>query len=175
MTTGIIFDQAYLNHEQSSTHPERHERLSYTMDQLVEEGIFDLPDIRLISPRKATRSEILAVHSSEYIAFLEEASLTGGMIDYDTTIPRGLFGDALLAAGGAVIAADAVLNQDVRNAFVLCRPPRTPCRMHVRWRVLLSKQRCHSGQASAATRDETDSHPRLGCSPWKRDPGYFFR
>lgn len=123
MTTGIVFGPAFLSHEQSPTHPERNERLAYTMDQLVEEGIFDLPDIRLIPPRKATRSEVLAVHSAEYVAYLEEASVTGGMIDYDTAIPRGLIGDALLAAGGAITAADAVLDQDVRNAFVLCRPP----------------------------------------------------
>jgi len=123
MTTGIIFAEAYLRHEQSPTHPERSERLAYTMDQLVEEGIFDIPSISLIEPRKATRSEILAVHDPIYIGFLEEASVTGGMIDYDTTIPHGLIGDAILAAGGAVTAVDAVLDQDVRNAFVLCRPP----------------------------------------------------
>jgi len=123
MTTGIVFAQAYLRHEQSPTHPERSERLAYTMDQLTEEGIFDIPEISLINPRKATRSEILAVHDAAYVGFLEEASITGGMIDYDTMIPHGLIGDALLAAGGAVTAVDAVLDQDVRNAFVLCRPP----------------------------------------------------
>ncbi|PWR74006.1 histone deacetylase family protein [Methanospirillum lacunae] len=123
MTTGIIFAQAYLRHEQSPTHPERSERLAYTIDQLTEEGIFDLSDIRLIEPRKATRSEVLLVHDEIYLKFLEEASITRGMIDYDTLIPRGLISDALLAAGGAVTAVNAVLNQEVRNAFVLSRPP----------------------------------------------------
>lgn len=123
MTTGIIFAQAYLHHEQSPTHPERSERLAYTIDQLTEEGIFDLSDIRLIEPKKATRNEILSVHDENYLKFLEEASITRGMIDYDTIIPRGLIGDALLAAGGAVTGVNAVFDQDVRNVFVLCRPP----------------------------------------------------
>lgn len=123
MKTGIVFASGYLNHEQSSTHPERVERLSYTMDQLEEEGIFDLPEIMLLHPRRALRNEVLSVHTSEYLSFLEDSSVAGGMIDYDTVIPPGLIGDALLAAGGAVTAADAVLDQKVRNAFVLCRPP----------------------------------------------------
>ena len=127
MTTGIVFSSAYLHHEQSPTHPERVERLSYTMDQLTEEGVFDLPEIQLISPRKATRSEILAVHSAEYLAYLEEASITGGMIDYDTMIPPGLIGDALLAAGGAITGAESVLDQIVHNVFVICRPPGHHC------------------------------------------------
>ena len=45
MTTGIIFGPEYLRHEQSPTHPERNERLAYTVDQLMEEGLFDHPDI----------------------------------------------------------------------------------------------------------------------------------
>lgn len=123
MTTGIVFSPSYLRHEQSETHPERIERLSYTIDQLEEEGIFDLPDILLITPRRATRSEVLDVHSEEYFSYLEESSISGGMIDYDTLIPPGLIGDALLAAGGGITGADAILDQKVRNAFVFCRPP----------------------------------------------------
>jgi len=127
MRTGIVFSPSYLHHEQSATHPERVERLSYTMDQLIEEGVFDLEEILLLSPRKATRNEILAVHSADYLTYLEEASLTGGMIDYDTIIPKGLIGDAVLAAGGAITGADAILDLMARNVFVICRPPGHHC------------------------------------------------
>lgn len=123
MSTGIVYDPSYLLHEQSVTHPERRERLSYTLDQLEEEGIFDLPGIACIKPVPATREEVLSVHSSEYLQFLEEASVRGGIIDADTIIPKNLIHDALLAAGGAIAGADAVLNRQVRNAFVLARPP----------------------------------------------------
>jgi len=123
MKTGIVYDPAYLLHEQSEIHPERRERLSYTLDQLEEEGIFDLPGIALIKPVPATREEVLSVHSREYLEFLEDASIQGGIIDADTIIPKNLIGDALLAAGGAITGANAVLNREVRNAFVLARPP----------------------------------------------------
>ncbi|HWQ65744.1 MAG TPA: histone deacetylase [Methanospirillum sp.] len=123
MTTGIIYDPAYLKHEQGPIHPERSERLSYTLDQLEEEGIFDLPEIVLIPPRAATREEVLRVHTATYLEYLEQESILGGIIDCDTMIHPGLITDALLAAGGAITGADAVLDQVVTNSFVLCRPP----------------------------------------------------
>lgn len=123
MRTGIVFSPSYLHHEQTPTHPERVERLSYTMDQIEEEGIFDHPEITLLPPRKATRYDVLSVHTNDYLKFLEEKSISGGMIDYDTVIPQGLISDALLAVGGGIAGADAVVDQTVHNAFVLCRPP----------------------------------------------------
>ena len=66
---------------------------------------------------------MLLVHTKEYLHFLEEASVNGAIIDADTYVPKGLIHDALLAAGGAITGADAVLNQEVRNSFVLSRPP----------------------------------------------------
>ncbi|HPP77280.1 histone deacetylase [Methanospirillum sp.] len=123
MTCGIVYAPSYLNHEQSPSHPERRERLSYTLDQLVEEGIFDLPQITLLTPKPATRDDVLLVHTPEYLQFLEKTSITGGIIDADTYVPKDLIHDALLAAGGAITGADAVLNQVVKNCFVLARPP----------------------------------------------------
>ena len=123
MNCGIVYHSSYLLHEQSPSHPERRERLAYTIDQLEEEGIFDMPGISIIAPRPARREEVLFVHSEEYLQYLETSSITGGFIDADTFIPKGLIHDALLAAGGAISGADAVLNQEVKNAFVLARPP----------------------------------------------------
>jgi len=123
MTCGIVYAPSYLMHQQSPSHPERRERLCYTLDQLEEEGIFDLPQIKLINPRPAMRDDVLLVHSPEYLQFLEDTSVTGGFIDADTAVPKDLIHDALLAAGGAISGADAVLNQEVKNCFVLSRPP----------------------------------------------------
>ncbi len=123
MKTGIIYHPKYLEHEQSPTHPERRERLAYTLDQLSEEGIFDLENIVLIEPEMAEVDDVLMVHEERYVRFLERESKTGGMIDFDTSIPVGVFEIALLAAGGAIRAADAVMDGEVRNAFAMIRPP----------------------------------------------------
>ncbi|HUU75515.1 MAG TPA: histone deacetylase [Methanoregulaceae archaeon] len=123
MTTGIVFDPRYLDHEQSPAHPERRERLSYTMDQLQEEGLWDLECIRLLRPFPSSIDQVMKVHDIEYLTFLRESSRTGGFIDFDTNIPVNLFESALLAAGGAIRAADAVMSGEVKNAFAMVRPP----------------------------------------------------
>jgi len=123
MTTGLVFDREFLLHEQSPTHPERRERLSYTIDQLREEGLFCHPRIRLVPPDRATREQVERVHHSEYISFLSEASRTGGFIDFDTLVPKGLLDSALLAAGGAIRAGISVWTGECANAFALVRPP----------------------------------------------------
>ncbi len=123
MTTGIVYHPAYLSHEQHPSHPERKERLSYTLDQLDEEGIWDDPGIIRITPAPANEADIRAVHSEEYLTFLRTMSRTGGYIDFDTNIPPGLYDSARLAAGGAIAAADAVCSGSVENAFALVRPP----------------------------------------------------
>ena len=121
MRTGIVYHPKYLEHEQTPTHPERRERLAYTMDQLIEEGIFDR--VKLIDPSPASLEDVLAVHTEEYVEFLRRYSRIGGMIDWDTNIPVGVFERALLAAGGAITAARAVMEGEVDNAFAMVRPP----------------------------------------------------
>lgn len=123
MTTALVFHPDYLLHEQTRDHPERRERLSYTIDQIREEGLMRHPSVKVITPREASREAVARVHHHEYLAFLEEASRRGGFIDFDTNIPVNLFSHALLAAGGAIRAADAVLTGETENAFALVRPP----------------------------------------------------
>jgi acetoin utilization deacetylase AcuC-like enzyme len=123
MTTGIVYHAEYLAHEQHPLHPERRERLAYTDDQLTEEGLWDDPRILRLEPRYASREELSRVHDDDYLDFLKKASRTGGVIDFDTAIPRGLFKTAQLAAGGALVAGESVMGGRVRNAFAMVRPP----------------------------------------------------
>ncbi|OYT34559.1 hypothetical protein B6U96_12725 [Archaeoglobales archaeon ex4484_92] len=123
MVTGIVFHEEFLKHEQTPTHPERRERLAYTMDQLREEGIFDCENIVILEPFKASLEDVLEVHTKEYVDFLMVESRKGGIIDWDTNIPIGLFDRALLAAGGVIRAAKAVVEGEVDNAFAMVRPP----------------------------------------------------
>lgn len=46
----------------SETHPERQERLLYTRDQIVEEGLLDIPNIREYNPIVADWDTIERVH-----------------------------------------------------------------------------------------------------------------
>lgn len=101
---GLVFFPAF-DWAISPTHPEREERLLYTRDQIVEEGLLDMPSIREYKPQIAKYKDIERVHI--------------GVPDIASLIT-----DAhLVSAGGAISAADAVMRREVERAFALVRPP----------------------------------------------------
>ncbi|MBP2650507.1 MAG: hdaH [Firmicutes bacterium] len=101
---GLVFFPAF-DWAISPTHPEREERLLYTRDQLVEEGLLDIPGIKEYKPRLAKIADAERVHI--------------GVPDIASLIT-----DAhLVSAGGAITAAEAVVSGDVERAFALVRPP----------------------------------------------------
>jgi len=119
----LIYDDAYLEHEQGPTHPERRERLAYTMSYLAEEGVLSSGMVDLVKPRPATREEVLRVHTEGYLEFLEHLEKVGGIIDLDTPAPKGFLNYALLAAGGAIVAGKLVAEGAYPRAFAMVRPP----------------------------------------------------
>ena len=102
--TGVLFFPAF-DWAISPTHPEREERLLYTRDQLFEEGIMDLPQIKEYKPRLAEPIDIAAVHFAvpELDAYLLEAHY--------------------IAAGSTLVMADAYMNGEIKNGFAIIRPP----------------------------------------------------
>lgn len=123
MVTGIVYDEKYLEHEQSPDHPESKERLKYTLDFFERNSLFKNQKIRLLEPLLATPKDVLRVHHPTYIELLRKGSETGAVIDADTFIPVGLFDIALLAAGGAIKAAKSIMEDEVENSFAMVRPP----------------------------------------------------
>lgn len=89
----------------SPTHPERQERLLYTRDQLLEEGLFDLPQIREYRPRLAEINDLQRAHIGV------------------PSIARLITPAHLTSAGGCLAAADVVMSGEVKRAFALVRPP----------------------------------------------------
>lgn len=101
---GLIFFPAF-DWMISPTHPERQERLLYTRDQLLEEGLFDLPQIREYRPRLAEINDLQRAHIGV------------------PSIARLITPAHLTSAGGCLAAADAVMSGEVKRAFALVRPP----------------------------------------------------
>ena len=54
---GVVFFPAF-DWAISASHPEREERLLYTRDQLLEEGLFDIPGITEYRPAFATHAQL---------------------------------------------------------------------------------------------------------------------
>ncbi|MGI6148062.1 MAG: histone deacetylase [Limnochordia bacterium] len=86
-------------------HPEREERLLYTRDQIAEEGLLDLAEFREYRPRLVEEHELARPH-----VFVPSAK-------------QHVTESHLVAAGGAIAAADLVLQGREKRACALVRPP----------------------------------------------------
>lgn len=104
--TGILFFPAF-DWSLGDSHPEREERLLYTQEQLFEEGILDLPQVKQFSPRIASLHEALRAQ-----ALFPNPEAHKGSLDAH-----------LIAAGSAILLGEARVRGDIDNGFVLARPP----------------------------------------------------
>ncbi|MFZ5451331.1 MAG: histone deacetylase [Thermodesulfobacteriota bacterium] len=121
--TGYVYDERYLQHDPGSWHPERPDRLKAIQKNFKEEGLLEL--MVPIQPYKAPLEWVERLHDPDYIRRFREACAKGRTIFGvpDCGICRGSYDIALLAAGGVLAAADAVMAGEVDNAFCAVRPP----------------------------------------------------
>jgi len=89
----------------SPSHPEREERLLYTKDQLIEEGLEDVENIHFFNPEMALEEDIDRVHLC--VPSAAELMTTSHFI----------------STGGAIRAARALMDREVERAFAIVRPP----------------------------------------------------
>ena len=122
MTTLLISHDACLDHLTPSGHPERPDRVR-VLNRVFEGEQFAML-ARELAPIGA-REDIVRVHPEDYVAALDEAMPTEGLvrIDGDTVMSPGT-GEAIWrGVGGAVLGVDEVISGKVSNAFVSMRPP----------------------------------------------------
>jgi acetoin utilization deacetylase AcuC-like enzyme len=102
--TGLVFFPAF-DWAISPTHPEREERLLYTQDQVLEEGLFDIDGIVEFKPDAVSMKDIQRVHFC--------------VPDVWSVTTESHF----ISAGGAKTIGMAVLDGKVDRGFALVRPP----------------------------------------------------
>ncbi|MDO5028005.1 MAG: histone deacetylase [Bacillota bacterium] len=101
---GLVFFPAF-DWAISPDHPEREERLLYTMDQLMEEGIEDIDSIKMYKADIATEKDIERVHFC--------------VPDVKSRLTKS----HLVSIGGVTKAFDLYFSKEVSKAFALVRPP----------------------------------------------------
>jgi acetoin utilization deacetylase AcuC-like enzyme len=122
MTIGLVWDEQYLAHT-APNHVERPARLTGIRKALQEAALWD--SVIHIRPAPADEAALLRVHSPEYIARVRATAQASEIVwlDSDTYACGASWNAALLAAGGACAAVDAVMKGQVRSAFCAIRPP----------------------------------------------------
>ena len=102
--TGLVFFPAF-DWAIDPTHPEREERLLYTQDQVLEEGLFDIDGITELKPDPVAIKDIQRVHFC--VPDVSEVTTESHLI----------------SAGGAKTIGMAVLDGQIERGFALVRPP----------------------------------------------------
>jgi acetoin utilization deacetylase AcuC-like enzyme len=130
--TGYFTHPTCWKHEMGAGHPECPERLGAIEDRLLISGVDMALQRREASP--ASLADIELAHGRMHVAALRglgdalrEDMAAGGpthtSLDPDTMINAHTWDAALVAAGAALDATDAVLAGELENAFCAVRPP----------------------------------------------------
>ncbi len=122
MTTLLVSQPNFADHQTPEGHPERADRI-----RAVEEAL-SRPRFDKLRRREAPTGDIMLaelVHEASYLDILRQARPAEGIgqIDADTFVSAKSLSTAATGLGGALAALDAVLLGEVDNAFCAIRPP----------------------------------------------------
>ena len=121
MATALLYDPLFLEHD-TGQHPESPERLVAIVEAIAAGGLAARLQTLTFAP--ATADDLFAVHTPNYVRQVERmAAGGGGYLDPDTPVSQRSYAVAVLAAGAAIAAVDAVCDGQAQSAFAAVRPP----------------------------------------------------
>lgn len=131
MTTGFVWDERFAWHQQGTMPlgpdaepypgPDTPETKRRIYSLLQTSGLAG--KLLMLSSRLALDEELLRFHEAAYVEQVKAVSAAGGgSVGESVSIGEGGFEIAALAAGGCLLAVDAVLEGRVDNAYALVRP-----------------------------------------------------
>jgi acetoin utilization deacetylase AcuC-like enzyme len=136
MTTGLVWHELYMWHDTGTAawvmppgltveplkHIENADGKRRIRNLVEVSGLLD--HLVQLAPKPATEDAILQLHTREYVDRIKQMSAErGGDAGELTPFGPGSYEIALLAAGGCMVAVEAVLEGKVDNAYALVRPP----------------------------------------------------
>ncbi len=123
MSTGFLYDPAFLEHDTGAGHPECSERLRTSLDYLSQQNWFQ--HLENIPTKIAERKWIQTIHDDEYINRAKESCRSGSeyLDSMDVSICEKSYDIALLAAGSVMNLADQIIEGKITNGFAMIRPP----------------------------------------------------
>ena len=113
----ILSDRVMARHEPGPAHPERPARLEHLLAVLERDGY------PTQHPRRAEDADLCRFHTRAFVEGILDMAGRRASLDADTHLSPGSIDAALLAAGAALDAVDAVCRGDHQRAFALVRPP----------------------------------------------------
>lgn len=113
---GVVFHESYLAQTQPGDHPESPARTAAIVRRLASLGLME----GALCPEPATMEEVSQAHEAYYLSELKGSG--PGYIDPDTYLMADGFRNAMVSAGGALLAARRSFSEG-RPYMALLRPP----------------------------------------------------
>ncbi|MGJ5813814.1 histone deacetylase family protein [Paludibaculum fermentans] len=122
-STGLVFDSAFLLHDPGPTHPESPDRYR-ALKKALQQGEL-AGRLKHLPGRMAGEEDLLLCHTRAYLSTVRHdiARHSPALSTGDTGLSEKSLDVAMLAAGAAFAAVDAVMTGQVSNAFAAVRPP----------------------------------------------------
>jgi acetoin utilization deacetylase AcuC-like enzyme len=120
MSLVLISSDRFADHVTPPGHPERVERAG-VMQQVARD--WEQRGVAVREPRAATSDELLRVHTEDHLRTIDRTAGRAVSLDPDTFTSPDSHDVALLAAGAAIGAVDAILKSDATRALAMVRPP----------------------------------------------------
>ena len=121
----VLFEthEAYLLHDAGARHPESPDRLRAVREGAAAAGLGN--ELVVVTPRRATRAELTAVHRADVLDAVEEFCREGGgwVEPPNTHVGADSWDAAVLAAGAGLDAVERLRRGEASAAFCAVRPP----------------------------------------------------
>ncbi len=121
--TGFVYHDIYMEHKTTPGHPESPRRLTAIIEKLKADGVYDR--LKHLTSEPASLDWIQTIHSPAYVERAKSCCAQGDeyLDSPDVPISTRSCDAAVMAVGGVLCAADAVMLGEVHNAFCAVRPP----------------------------------------------------
>jgi acetoin utilization deacetylase AcuC-like enzyme len=122
MSTIIIRDKKFIEHDPGYGHPESPSRLKAIYGRLDQDDVAGL--FRTVRPGRASEKELAWCHEPAYIERIRRtAGVDHFQLDPDTSTSAASWDAACLAAGGVFTGLEMIFSGEADNGFALVRPP----------------------------------------------------
>jgi acetoin utilization protein AcuC len=116
---GLAYHDKYQLYDFGSGHPFRGDRFNNAMELFEEQGLLDLPNVKIIKPEIAKIENLLVVHNKSYVDLIFDFAKKNRPYDFDTPVSPNILEGALYIVGGAIKIAEEISSGGIERGISL--------------------------------------------------------
>ncbi len=116
---GIAFHEKYRQYDFGPGHPFRGDRFGNAMKFFEEQGLLELPQVKVLKPEIAKLKDLLRAHDKSYVDLIFDFAAKGRPYDFDTPLSASILEGALYIMGGTLKIGEALYNGEVDRGVCL--------------------------------------------------------